>query len=87
MAELKFAAKNWGVESSLSHQKSQDILGLEYSIPMADTINEMAMSMIETGSMPDKRLGLPAKKWNYDIYSVPKKKTNFVFYSIPNNLI
>lgn len=55
MSELKFAVAKWGVEESFSCQRSRDILGLEYSIPMADTINDMAQSMIDTGSLEDKR--------------------------------
>jgi hypothetical protein len=55
MSELNHAVKNWGVESVFVRTQSQDILGIEYSIPMEDTLNDMAQSMIDTGALIDKR--------------------------------
>lgn len=55
MSELNHAVKNWGVESTFARNQSHDILGIEYAIPIADTINDMAQSMIDTGALIDKR--------------------------------
>lgn len=55
MSELNHAVKNWGIESTFDRTQSHEILKIEYSIPMEDTLNEMAQSMIETGALLDKR--------------------------------
>lgn len=55
MSELSHAVKAWNIEKTYVNQHSRDVLGIEYKYTIADTVNDMALSMIETGCIPDKR--------------------------------
>jgi len=55
LTEMKLALRMWGQKDHFSNEQSRKILGMKYEIPAADTINDMVLSMIETGALPDKR--------------------------------
>ena len=45
----------WGDEKPLDNSQSKQVLGIEYSRTVQDSLNEMAYSMIEAGLIEDKR--------------------------------
>ena len=47
--------KMWGKQVKFDHSQSVDVLGVEYHASMDKTIVDMAYSMLEMGTVPDKR--------------------------------
>ena len=47
--------KMWGKPMTFDVHQSRKVLGIKYSRPIAQTINEMVVSMLETGALEDRR--------------------------------
>lgn len=54
-AQMSSLMRAWGKDMSFRNTQSREVLGIQYEREMAQTINEMVYSMIETGHTPDKR--------------------------------
>ena len=54
-AELAGFVKVWGELSEFRNDESRNVLGIDYSITMEQTLKDMAESMMDTGVLEDKR--------------------------------
>lgn len=55
MADAGAALTYWGLDIELDNQPVRDILGIEFT-PIKRSLQEMALTMIETGYVPDRRI-------------------------------